>query len=74
MEVFTGGGRSGNYGDSCCLSHCLFAAGDNGLRLENHSVRDGLSIDGWFGHVLLGLGLERTKTVGESTKEDLWEI
>lgn len=34
MEVFTGGGRSGNYGDSCCLSHCLFAAGDNGLRLE----------------------------------------
>lgn len=71
MEVFTGGGRSGNYSDSCCLSHCLFAAGDNGLHLENHSVRDGLSIDGWFGHVLLGLGPGRTKTGGESTKEDL---
>ena len=71
MEVFTGGDWSGNYGDSCCLYYCLFAAGDNGFRLENYSARDDLFIDGWFGHVLLGLGPERTKIVGESTKEDL---
>lgn len=71
MEVFAGGDRSGNYGNSRCLSYCLFAVGDNGICLKNYSVRNSLFIDGWFGHVLLGFGRERTKTVGESTKEDL---